>query len=129
MRGGWLKGLWKGSGREASSRGYGKDSLEGGNDLDGIEPRVLEDHLGRGPRPGIGVQHPLDDIPALAGDEVGQRRRRGGLRVKLEVGAEGRVGGFGDAPGELLKVHAVEDDGAGPDVDEAGVVLCDGRAS
>lgn len=98
--------------------------LQRRHDDDALEPSVLAHVLGRRPRLGIRIEHPLDDVPALARNEVRERWRRGGGRVHLEVRAEGGVGRLGDAPGEFLKVHAVEDDGAGPDVDEAGIVLC-----
>lgn len=122
MRGERLSRLWCGG--HASASGRRKDTLESGNDLDRLEPRILENHLGRGPRLGIRVQHALDDAPTFARDEVGQWWRRGGSRVELEVRAKGGVRRLGDAPWQLLEVHAVEDDGAGPNVDQASVVLC-----
>jgi hypothetical protein len=104
----------------------GQHSLKWRDDLDAGEPRIANNLLSRRPRLRIRIEHPPEDTPTLARDEVRERGRgRAGGAVELEVRAEGGVGGFCNSPGEFLEMHAVEDDGRGPDVDEAGVVLCE----
>merc|ERR1711939_235225 len=93
-----------------------------------LDPWISQDVLYPDTSLGVGVEHALDDCATFAWDEVGQRRRRRRGRVGLDVWLEGWVRHLGDAPRKLLKVHAVEDDGRRPDVNQASIVLCDERS-
>jgi len=91
-------------------------------DLD--DPVILEDVLYRGPQLGIRVQHLFQDRVTLLGHQVVQRLRGRGLRVLVHVLSVRRVGRvLGDPPRDFLELHAVKDDGAGPDIDRTSVVF------
>jgi hypothetical protein len=92
--------------------------------LDGHHPLVLQHLFDRRSRLGIRVQHPLQDRVTVLGHQVVQRLRSAVLSVLIDVLGVGRIRGvLGDPPGDFLELHAVKDDGTGPDIDCSGVVL------
>jgi hypothetical protein len=71
----------------------------------------------------------FNDRPTFPWDEVvewgrGCRGRFGCTESILgSVGAVCGIGVFGDSPWEFLELHAVKDDGGGPDVDLTSIVF------
>lgn len=53
-------------------------SLALNTDLDGLQPLVLERFVDGPPRLWVRVKHVLDDVPALTGNQVVQRRGASG---------------------------------------------------
>ena len=100
------------------------DSLQRRNNDDSLNPAVGHHLFRTDSSHGIRVEHSFDDRATLTGDEIGERRRRGGSGVHLKVGTEGGIGRLGDSPRELLEMHTVEDDCASPHVDQSRVVFC-----
>ena len=126
---------------ERARRGLDLDNVETGRgmcviinftlfaDGDALHPLVIERLVDGPPCLGVRVEHVLDHITAFAGDEIIEwwRGRRGRFgRAKTVLGAIGVVGGVGilrDAPGQFLELHAVKDDGGGPDVYLASIIF------
>ena len=98
--------------------------------LDPSQPFILECLVDTPSCFRIGIEHVFDDTSTFPRNEVVDRGWSGlmcprlALReILLGVGGKGRVGGLGYSPWQFLELHAVEDDGRGPDVDEASIIF------
>jgi len=97
--------------------------------LDTGDPRMFDDVLDEDALLRVRFEHLPDQGATLAGFERRYCRRATGRAGSAgqSVGCVELIAELSDTPRDLVEVHAIVHDAAGPDVDQSGIIRCWGQ--